>query len=273
MQRRNRGQAVEPSEPARPGPAEGRGMNVPWKIGCAGFHMKIESYLQRFDAVEVQQTFFDPPALRTLARWRQAAPEGFSFVLKAWQLITHPADSPGYPKIQRPWAREKAARYGHFQDGEPVREAWATLRECAEALQAGAILFRTPASFTPSEVNRRNMTRFFSSMERNGRHLVWDPEGVWQDEEVRRICHELGLIPAQDPLLASPEAGEVFYFRMKPKTRGRGAYGPDDFYRILEAVEAGGDAPGRRGYVIWNTGQPDRDAKRFQDWLRRTLAA
>ncbi len=109
-------------------------------------------------------------------------------------------------------------------------------------------------------------------MDRGGRHLVWDPEGVWQDEEVRRICDDLGLIPAQDPLLASRAAGKIFYFRLKTKTRGRAAYGPDDFYRIVDAVDAGEDAPGRVGFVIWNTLRPDQDAKRFRDWLLRTKA-
>ena len=115
--------------------------------------MKIQSYVQRFDTVEVQESFFDPPAPRTLARWRREAPEGFSFVLKAWQLVTHPADSPGYGKIQRPWSKEKAVLYGHFQAGDPVLEAWETLRESAGVLKAEAILFRTPASFTPSTLS------------------------------------------------------------------------------------------------------------------------
>jgi len=248
-------------------------MNTAWEIGCAGFHMKMESYLQRFSTVEVQETFFDPPSRRTLARWRRTAPEGFSFVLKAWQVITHPADSPGYRKIQRPWLRDQADLCGHFQAGGVVQEAWETLREAAEALEARGIVFRTPASFTPSEENRRNMTRFFSSLERGGRHLIWDPEGVWQDEEISSVCDDLGLIPAQDPLLASSSAGKPFYFRVKPKTRGRGAFRSDDFHRILESAEAGDDGHPREGFVIWDTPQADRDAKHFQDWLRRILAA
>jgi uncharacterized protein YecE (DUF72 family) len=243
-----------------------------WKIGCAGFHMKLESYVQQFRVVEVQETFYDPPSVRTLARWKRSAPEGFSFVLRAWQLITHPPESPGYQRIQRPWKQEEAALCGSFQQGDPVRKAWETLREAAEVLDARAILFRTPAAFTPTDTHRRNMVRFFSSLDRGNRRLVWDPEGVWQEDEVAALCRDLDLIPAQDPLLHSLPPGRDFYFRLKTKTRGRGGYGSDDFYRILEKAESGGDGEeDREGFVIWNTPKPDRDAKNFQAWVARTL--
>jgi uncharacterized protein YecE (DUF72 family) len=242
-----------------------------WKIGCAGFHMKFSTYLERFNTVEVQETFFDPPARRTLSRWRRQAPDRFFFVLRAWQLITHPAEDPGYRKIQRPWEQEKAGLYGSFQATEPVRQAWETMREAAEVLDARAVLFRTPASFTPTARNRRNMADFFSSMERGPWKLVWDPEGVWEEDEVAAICGDLGLIPVQDPLLTTMPAGRDFYFRMKTKTRGRGQYGPDDFYRVLEKAEEGEDGQDRERIVIWNTPHPDRAAKKFRSWIQRVL--
>ena len=62
-------------------------------VGCCGFPMGRKAYFQRFSLVEVQQTFCKPPRLETLARWHQEAPEGFEFILKAWQLITHEPSS------------------------------------------------------------------------------------------------------------------------------------------------------------------------------------
>jgi len=193
-------------------------------------------------------------------------------VLRAWQLITHTADHPGYRKIQRPWDRDRAALFGDFQPTDQVRRAWDTVREAAEALGAGAVLFRTPASFTPTERNRRNMTAFFSGLERGPWKLVWDPEGVWLEEEVAALCHDLGLIPAQDPLITTLPAGPDFYFRMKTKTRGRGEYGPDDFYRMVDTAGEGAmdEEDDRDRIVIWNTPHPDRDAKNFRAWLHRT---
>lgn len=49
----------------------------------------MREYFERFSIVEVQQTFYEPPARSTLLRWRESAPQGFEFTLKAWQLITH----------------------------------------------------------------------------------------------------------------------------------------------------------------------------------------
>jgi uncharacterized protein YecE (DUF72 family) len=64
------------------------------RVGCCGFPQPLVRYAQSFSVVEVQQTFYQPPLLRTLARWRASVPQEFKFTLKAWQLITHEATSP-----------------------------------------------------------------------------------------------------------------------------------------------------------------------------------
>lgn len=46
-------------------------------------------YASRFNSVEVNYTFRQQPAERTLAAWREATGEGFRFTLKAHQRITH----------------------------------------------------------------------------------------------------------------------------------------------------------------------------------------
>src|SRR6185503_19103411 len=49
---------------------------------------------KQFPVVEVQQTFYDPPPIGTLEKWRRQAPAGFEFTMKAWQVITHLGESP-----------------------------------------------------------------------------------------------------------------------------------------------------------------------------------
>lgn len=44
------------------------------RVGCCGFPTSFARYAQTFPAVEVQQTFYQPPALKTLARWKSQAP-------------------------------------------------------------------------------------------------------------------------------------------------------------------------------------------------------
>ena len=46
-------------------------------------------YAQQFNSVEINYSFRQRPAERTLTNWRRAAPEGFAFTLKAHQRITH----------------------------------------------------------------------------------------------------------------------------------------------------------------------------------------
>ena len=46
-------------------------------------------YATRFNAVEINLTFYRPPTAKMLERWQESVPPGFAFVLKASQLITH----------------------------------------------------------------------------------------------------------------------------------------------------------------------------------------
>src|SRR6266542_6610316 len=49
----------------------------------------LSFYASRFGSVEVNHTFRRYPSERTLARWREATPDGFLITLKAHQRITH----------------------------------------------------------------------------------------------------------------------------------------------------------------------------------------
>jgi len=242
-------------------------MTDQWRIGCCGFPLKLDAYVRKFSAVEVLETFFDPPKPRTLERWQRRAPTGFAFILQAWQLITHPHTFSGYNRIQRDWDREAKEHFGLFRPGEHTLRAWDVVREAAEVLDARAILFQTPASFTPTRENRENLVRFFSLIDRgDGRHLVWEPGGGWEEEEVSALCKDLGLIPARDPMINQGRFSGTFYYRLQPKTRGRGIYTQDDFHRIFLEAE-GEEAEGREGFLIWNGPKAARDAQSFQTWL------
>ena len=47
------------------------------KVGLCGWTIAQASYLRRFPLVEVQHTFYDPPAGALLARWRAGVPKHF----------------------------------------------------------------------------------------------------------------------------------------------------------------------------------------------------
>jgi len=69
-------------------------------VGCCGFAAAQEKYFSKFPCVEIDTSFYNLPKLETAQRWRAMAPAGFQFALKAWQVITHRADSPTYKRTR-----------------------------------------------------------------------------------------------------------------------------------------------------------------------------
>lgn len=49
----------------------------------------LRYYAERFSTVEINNTFYRTPLESTLLHWAEAVPDGFTFVLKASQRITH----------------------------------------------------------------------------------------------------------------------------------------------------------------------------------------
>jgi uncharacterized protein YecE (DUF72 family) len=46
-------------------------------------------YAERFDSVEINNTFYRMPDEKTVTNWARQVPEGFTFIIKAPQRITH----------------------------------------------------------------------------------------------------------------------------------------------------------------------------------------
>jgi len=50
---------------------------------------RLRFYADRLDAVEINRTFYSLPSTEAFARWADAVPRGFRFVVKASRYITH----------------------------------------------------------------------------------------------------------------------------------------------------------------------------------------
>ena len=122
------------------------------KIGCCGFPRARGEYFKTFKVAEVQQTFYQPPALKTVEKWRSEAPGDFEFTLKAWQLITHEFKSPTYRRLRLSWAEEKLSRCGSFKPTEEVQWAWEETQKMARALKAKLVVFQTPPPTPPTQI-------------------------------------------------------------------------------------------------------------------------
>ena len=190
------------------------------KIGCCGFPTAQHRYFETFKVLEVQKTFYEPPRMSTAKRWREKAPSGFEFTVKAWQLITHEPSSPTYRRLRREVPPEKRDRYGSFRLTPEVIGAWERTREVAEALGARIVVFQCPASFRPSDENLDRMKEFFGAIKGRKFTFAWEPRGAWDAQRVAGLCRELDLVHCVDPFKNEPVHGRIRYFRL----HGRGGY-------------------------------------------------
>ncbi len=236
----------------------------PIKVGCCGFRTAMAEYTLHYPVVEVQQTFYQPPQIPTLERWRVQAPPDFEFTLKAWQLITHQARSPTYKRLKRELSEREQKECGSFRATTIVKEAWAVTLACARALAARRILFQCPASFTPTPVHLKNMRKFFASIERrDGLQLLWEPRGSWSDELVRGLCLELDLVHVVDPFVARTQTPEQCYFRLHGRKGWRYVYTTDELEELLMMLPTN-----ETSYVLFNNVRMREDALRFQELIR-----
>src|SRR5947209_5546424 len=67
---------------------------------------RLAWYAERFDAVEVNATFYAVPAERTVSRWAEVTPAGFRFDVKVHRLLSrHGAGLDALPPDLRGGAR------------------------------------------------------------------------------------------------------------------------------------------------------------------------
>jgi uncharacterized protein YecE (DUF72 family) len=229
------------------------------RIGLCGFTMAFADYVREFPVVEVQQTFYEPPADATLLRWRRQAPLRFEFTLKAWQLITHEASSPTYRRLRRPLNADQRRECGSFRATPIVLEAWQRTLDCARRLRATAVLLQCPRSFRSTPENIDRLHRFFARVERPaGVRILWEPRGPWPADLVLDLCRELELVHVVDPLVDTTVTPEQTYLRLHGLTGARHVYTDDELAAIAAALPGAGTA-----YVMFNNLPRIADARRF----------
>lgn len=159
---------------------------------------KLQAYAELFSAVEINSTFYRLPRLRTAEKWRKEAdainPE-FEFTVKAYQGITH---------LRRFRGKESI---GFFDQ----------LNNICRALKARVLLFQTPASFGPTQVNIVAMKNFFENISCNGLVCVWEPRGRWYEDPGRigEVCESCNLMHCVDPFRSEVLLSQrIAYFRL-----------------------------------------------------------
>ena len=233
--------------------------------------MAQDRYASQYPVVEVQHTFYDPPADVVLRRWRATMPASFEFTIKAWQLITHDGSSPTYRRIRRPLTSVERSEAGGFRLTPTVLAAWGRTLECAAALSATAVLLQCPRSFGPSESNADHLRRFLAEAPRPPTlRLLWEPRGPWPRDLLTSICRDHKLVHVVDPFVAETVTPESTYYRLHGISGPRHEFTDEELSRLLDMIPANRIGP---AYVLFNNIPRTRDAPRFARLAREAAAA
>ncbi len=167
-------------------------------------------YVERFSTVEINATFYRMPTVKTLAAWRAAAPDGFTFVLKAPQRITHMA---------------------RLRDvDEPLRYFCETARTLGPRL--GPLLFQLPPNFKKAA---DRLDGLLARLPPDLRAAFEFRHASWFDEEVYGLLRKrnaaLCIAETEDGATPSVATADWGYFRLRAV-----AYTDDDLARWIAAI-------------------------------------
>ncbi|MFI5363847.1 MAG: DUF72 domain-containing protein [Elusimicrobiota bacterium] len=228
------------------------------KVGCAGFPIGRDRYWRSLSFVEAL-TGETMPRPATLDDWRASAPPGAEFAVQAYRFVTHGREDRGFPRAGKKLESSRQNHCGGFRDTLEVHEAWMSTKAAAEALGAKIVVFETPASFQPGPDRLRDMYRFFKVLARGRFTFVWQPRGrSWGDNLADKVCSELGLIRAFDPLKERPPERGAFRY-LRPLGPRMGALSVDNLSTIREAARE------KPSYLVLTHRDAFRDAERLLD--------
>jgi len=125
----------------------------------------MDFYAQRFDTVELNNSFYKMPSLKAFETWRDQTPAGFSFSVKAGRYITH------MKKLKDP--------------KEPIENFMDRLWGLKEKL--GPILFQLPPGWN---INVERFHEFLKVLPRGLRYTFEFRNASWYDERIYELLRE-----------------------------------------------------------------------------------
>ncbi len=119
---------------------------------------RLGYYAEQFPMVEVDSTYYHPPAEANAEAWVARTPADFVFNIKAFSLLTgHPTKVSAIFKDLRP-ETEKTSIYPDDLSPQSYEEVWTRFLSALDPLVAakklGAILFQFPPWFTIKKANK-----------------------------------------------------------------------------------------------------------------------
>lgn len=182
----------------------------------------FEHYRQFFDTVEINNTFYRLPPAETFDRWREQAPAGFVYAVKANRFLTH------MKKLKEP--------------AEPLDRLLTHARRLKKSL--GPMLYQLPPRWLP-EAER--LAVFFRMLPPKITHVMEFRDERCLTAELRRVLEQYGVgLCIHDILRPHPKwvPARTAYLRFHGVGYG-GSYRRDQLRRwadwIAETAAAGHD--------------------------------
>lgn len=220
------------------------------KVGCCGYPTSTKKYQESFRLVELNSTFYDYPKISTVIKWRNNAPKGFEFTVKAHQDISH--------KFKL--------------NAESSASTFAQMKQICKLLEAKILLIQTPASFTPS--NLGSAEEFFEKTDRDGLILAWETRGpLWEQKPVyqrlSKMMETANVVHVTDPFKAMPAyTNTIVYLRLHGLGKRMYYYQySNEELKSLHGFVKPFEDDGKEVYVLFNNLTMFKDALRFKRYI------
>jgi uncharacterized protein YecE (DUF72 family) len=190
----------------------------------------LSYYADRFETVEVNNTFYRLPSESMVRGWRERTPEGFCFAVKGSRFVTH------FRKL-----RDTDASVDAF-----VRKA-RLLRD-----KLGVVLWQLPPDLT---LDAELLDRFLAHLPRDVRHAVEFRNGSWLADEAYAVLRAHNVanvhVSSDEMPMDLTTTADFVYVRFHGLAGYHGAY-------VKRSLEPWADflaeqsAAGRDAYVYFN---------------------
>lgn len=235
-------------------------------VGCCGLPIGLEKYLKEFKILEINNTFYKLPQLKTAQKWRNIVPKDFQFSVKVFQAITHPITSPTWKRSGIKDLKKLKDKVGYLRPRKEVFDFWNKTLEICNILQAKICLIQLPASFKDHEENLRNANKFFSKIKRNNISIAIELRG-WKEKNILDLCKKFDIIDCCDPFKRLPTylgKNKIAYFRLHGSPPGKKMYNykytKENLLKLKEIVQ---EVKAKDHYILFNNLSMFEDAKDF----------
>jgi uncharacterized protein YecE (DUF72 family) len=161
------------------------------RVGRPALIGEFARYAERFNLLEVPTEAGRAPRRQRLKSLREQAPESFTFaVVLPTTLSTL----------------------------EPNEDERGRVLGIADELAAEFLLLRTPASVRPGARSVERLGALIRSFE--GRRLVWEPAGLFDEETSDAVAAQVGILVVRDLSRDDPAPGPAVYTRIKSLGHG-----------------------------------------------------